>query len=326
MSKQDRCIQLNQIFCSKRLPQSKAALAEQLECSEKTIGRYIDTLRDSWCAPLEYDNEHKGWYYELKDGETFELPGIWLTAADIQGLLMLLEMLRQYSHGELKDELEAIELRIQKLLKAQNIDSGKIKHKVRILTQGQRAIPSDALHLCFNATLGEQQLQLSYRDYQGRQSQRQVSPQRLIYYRDNWYLDAWCHKREGLRSFALARMSQLTSKREKAITVSTDKLDKHFRNGYGVFAGEAKHTAKLRFLPAIAHDIAQQQWHSGQHGHWDGDNYLLEVPYSDERELVQDVLRHCPNVVVEGPEGLREELIKRMKQGIRRQNNRVKTI
>ena len=27
---------------------------------------------------------------------------------------------------------------------------------------------------------------------------RKVSPQRLTHYRDNWYLDAWCHSRRGL--------------------------------------------------------------------------------------------------------------------------------
>ena len=27
--------------------------------------------------------------------------------------------------------------------------------------------------------------------------QRVVSPQRLVHYRDNWYLDAWCHYKDG---------------------------------------------------------------------------------------------------------------------------------
>ncbi|MDT8429578.1 MAG: WYL domain-containing protein [Pseudomonadales bacterium] len=37
-------------------------------------------------------------------------------------------------------------------------------------------------------------------------SERWVSPQRLVYYRDNWYLDAWCHLREGLRMFSIDRL------------------------------------------------------------------------------------------------------------------------
>ena len=32
-------------------------------------------------------------------------------------------------------------------------------------------------------------------------TQRIVSPQRLSYYRENWYLDAWCHDKNALRKF-----------------------------------------------------------------------------------------------------------------------------
>ena len=38
---------------------------------------------------------------------------------------------------------------------------------------------------------------------------RTVSPQRLAHYRDNWYLDAWCHDRDALRIFALDQMREL---------------------------------------------------------------------------------------------------------------------
>jgi predicted DNA-binding transcriptional regulator YafY len=34
-------------------------------------------------------------------------------------------------------------------------------------------------------------------------TEREVSPQRLVHYRDNWYLDAWCHLREDVRSFSI---------------------------------------------------------------------------------------------------------------------------
>ena len=48
--------------------------------------------------------------------------------------------------------------------------------------------------------------------YHGRRrdqvSERVVSPQRLTQYRNSWYLDAWCHQANGLRSFALERISE----------------------------------------------------------------------------------------------------------------------
>ena len=41
-------------------------------------------------------------------------------------------------------------------------------------------------------------------EYRGRTSGevtvREISPQRLVHYRDNWYLHAWCHLRTASRN------------------------------------------------------------------------------------------------------------------------------
>lgn len=61
-------------------------------------------------------------------------------------------------------------------------------------------------------------------DYQGRGSgetrQREVSPQRLIHYRDNWYLDAWCHLRRALRSFSVDAIRTVRVLDKDAIEIS----------------------------------------------------------------------------------------------------------
>jgi len=48
--------------------------------------------------------------------------------------------------------------------------------------------------------------------------EREVSLQRLVHLRDNWYLDAWCHLRNDVRSFsidAIQRVSILDSAANK---------------------------------------------------------------------------------------------------------------
>jgi predicted DNA-binding transcriptional regulator YafY len=55
-----------------------------------------------------------------------------------------------------------------------------------------------------SALLRRQRLVIDYQARgRGEASKREVSRQRLIHYRDNWYLDAWCHLRNALRSFAV---------------------------------------------------------------------------------------------------------------------------
>jgi hypothetical protein len=52
-----------------------------------------------------------------------------------------------------------------------------------------------------------------------------VSPQRLVHYRDNWYLDAWCHLRGGLRSFAVDAILAATVLPAKADDVPEATMD-----------------------------------------------------------------------------------------------------
>jgi len=55
--------------------------------------------------------------------------------------------------------------------------------------------------------------------------QRTVSPQRLVHYRNTWYLNAWCHASDGLRRFALdaIREATLLEQRAKDVAVKTSR-------------------------------------------------------------------------------------------------------
>ena len=135
---------------------------------------------------------------------------------------------------------------------------------------------------------------------------RTISPQRLVHYRDNWYVDAWCHLRNDLRSFSVDAIQRVKVLREKARNVTSAKLDEHFASAYGIFGGQATAWAILRFSPERARWVQSERWHSEQQAEVlpDG-SYRLRVPYADARELLMDILRHGRHVEVEGPESLR---------------------
>ena len=67
--------------------------------------------------------------------------------------------------------------------------------------------------------------------------------------------------------------------------------------------------AKLKFSPLAARWVAAQEWHPKQNGEFltDG-SYALRLPYSDDRELVMDILRYGPDVEVLEPEALRKRV------------------
>jgi predicted DNA-binding transcriptional regulator YafY len=95
----------------------------------------------------------------------------------------------------------------------------------------------------------------------------------------------------------------------KARRVPDQKLDAILAAGYGIFAGRQTRTARVRFTPTRARWVASETWHPQQVGHFEPDgSYLLEFPYSDDRELSMDLLRHGSEVEVLAPAGLRRRV------------------
>lgn len=182
--------------------------------------------------------------------------------------------------------------------------------RLRILQVGVRPLDAQPLHTVTLALKNRKQLQMLYHGRNRDQTtERTVSPQRLVCYRGNWYLDTWCHLREDLRHFALDRLHPVAVLEQPAREIDDVTLDAHFASAYGIFSGQPLATAVLLFSSAIAGWVADELWHPQQAGRVlrDG-SYELRIPYSDERELIMDLLRYGPDVEVIEPEALRHRV------------------
>ena len=200
MDKFDRIYQLHNVLRDRRTPISRADLALKLECSEPTIFRLIRILRDSLRAPLEYNDELGGYYYERNtEGGTYELPGLWFNARELQALLVFERLFESLEPGLLREHLKPLSNRIDELLNSKRLGLSEAASRVRVL--GMAARPAgEWFHVLASATLQRHKLRLRYHG-RGRNdiTERTVSPQRIVHYRDNWYLDAWCERSVNLR-------------------------------------------------------------------------------------------------------------------------------
>ena len=146
------------------------------------------------------------------------------------------------------------------------------------------------------------------------ESQRIVSPQRLIHYRNTWYLDAWCHSSEGLRRFALDAVRGAKVLDLKAKDVAMKTVQAELDGGYGIFSGKALQHATLRFMPEAAQWVAHEEWHPQQQLTPLPDGALeMRLPYADATELSMDILRHGAQVQVLAPTAL----VRRVADGLR---------
>jgi predicted DNA-binding transcriptional regulator YafY len=135
-----------------------------------------------------------------------------------------------------------------------------------------------------------------------------------VHYRDNWYLDAWCHLREDVRSFSIDAITQIKVLDAAALDVPEADINAAVDAGYGIFGGAVKGWAKLKFTPERARWVKHEEWHPDQKGNEEPDgSYILEIPYSDERELMGDILKYGSEVIVIEPEALKKRIIKEIK-------------
>ncbi|MEW9897137.1 YafY family protein [Chitinivorax sp. PXF-14] len=310
MDRTERFYKIDQLLNDHRVV-PVATFLDQLGISLATFKRDLDYLRDRLHAPIVWDREARGYRFERQHGGArYELPGLWFNAQEIHALLTMRQLLASLSPGLLSQHVEPLLARLQSVL-AESHAPEEIDRRIRILRASARAMPYRQFELVATATLKRRRLALCYYNRsRDDDTERQVSPQRLVHYRDNWYLDAWCHLRGGLRSFALDAIRSASPSDEAALDIAEAELDRVLAAGYGIFGGAEVQWADLLFSAERARWVAAEHWHPGQQGAWQDDGrYRLRLPYSDDRELLMDILRYGADVEVLAPANLRQRLI-----------------
>ncbi len=83
-------------------------------------------------------------------------------------------------------------------------------------------VPVD-LEIIRSSVQSAHSVEFTYHGSTGVQMQRRVDPLRLDLVGESWYLRAWCHDRQALRTFRLDRISELSVSQHNIITTLTDK-------------------------------------------------------------------------------------------------------
>lgn len=305
MDRTERFYRIQQMLRARRSVPLDELLAV-LEVSRATVIRDLEYLRDRLHVPIVWDRAERGYRLDAS-GTDHELPGLWFNAGEAYALLTMQHLLEGFEPGWLDAQLAPMRARLELMLGLRGHALDLVRRRVRILHMARRRIRSESFSILATGLLERRQLRIThYNRASDARTQRDVSPQRLVHYRDNWYLDAWCHLRDGLRSFAVDAIEAAALSDEVAVDVEEPELDAVLAGGYGIFSGASVQWATLRFRAERARWVAAEQWHPAQRGQFLPDGrYQLELPYSDERELLMDVLRHGPEVEVLAPASLR---------------------
>lgn len=299
-------------------------LQRELDISPATLKRDLQYLRNRLSAPIVYDRFDNGYRFDAESagvkGARQELPGMWFSEKEIHALLTMHQLLAGLDDdGVLSRHLAPMMDKLQGMLGADESEARELMRRVKVISTARRRVPSRHFELLGSALVQRKRVWLRYFKRSDRStSEREVSPQRLVNYRNTWYLDAWCHVSEGLRRFALDAVQEAKPLESKAKHVAVKDLEADLDAGYGIYGGAKVKWATLLFSAEAAQWVANEEWHAGQKARWLPDGrYELQVPYSDSTELVMDILRHGDSVEVVGDKALMVSIAERLKRASR---------
>jgi len=308
MDRTERFYRIDRLLRENRLVTIDRFL-DELSVSRATFKRDLEYMRDRLNAPIEWDRETGGYRFVERAGAApeYELPGLWFNESEILALLSMESLLEDIEPGLLGPRLEPLKVRLTSLIESADHPAEQVRERIRVLRMGSRSRRIRHFEQIAFALMNRRRLRLDYFvRARNELTHRDVSPQRLVHYRDNWYLDAWCHRAEGVRSFALEAVEAAVVLDEAAREVAGRDLDRLLGSGYGIFSGEKVQWARLRFSPQRARWVAAEEWHPQQRSSFDEQGrYVLEVPYSQDPELLMDILKHGSEVEVLEPPELR---------------------
>ncbi len=288
---------------------SLSSLMHELGISRATLLRDLTYMRERLHAPIEFDRS-RGGYRLTQDSGRYALPGMWFNATEIHALLAMQQLLRDIEPGLLAPHVAPLERRLQQLMGGGGFAASAVMQRIRLVPAAKRAHRGAFFEVAASALLARRQIRVThFNRNSGETSTRDLSPQRLVYYRDNWYLDSWCHLRQDLRSFAVDALQAVMALPEPAAEVEPERVAERFDGGYGIFShpSASLQWARLRFTAWRSRWVEAEQWHPQQRlSKLDTGEVELEVPYHDPRELVGEVLRYGKDCAVLSPPALRE--------------------
>lgn len=310
MDRTERFYKIEELLRQRKAISFDALLAE-LEVSRATLVRDLAYMRDRMHMPITWD---KAAGYQLTSivnhaDRPHQLPGLWFSSAEIHALLTMQQLLLNLdAGGVLTPHVAPLIDRLNSLLDdSTEHDAAQLRRRVRIIGLAHRTVQPAHFQRVGTALVQRRRVTLHYQARgSGQATVREVSPLRLVHYRGNWYLDAWCHLRNELRSFSFDAILKAYLLAASAKEIPDAELHALFAPSYGIFSGSHVEWAQLLFAAERARWVATEQWHPDQKGEWQADGrYLLHIPYADHRELIMDLLKHGEHCEVLTPTALR---------------------
>lgn len=307
---------IDQVITEKGFASTELLMA-LTDSSLATLRRDIQFMK-SLGAPIRHSRVNNGYYYckpeenvgLLRNRSEPERKKQWFTSDELLtlvGAINAFDRLSKDRTSVLGMELRPVRARMLGLLAINELTAPlDLIRSVKVINDNEPHQEGAAFAVIGAALTLRRRVIIHYYTPSRREvTVREISPVRLVHYRNRWYVDAYCHMAEAMRTFLIEniRETELTTETIKRfnVTAKLHELDA----GYGIFHGTDHQEAEIVFNRDFARYVLRETWHPDQRTVDEGETMRLFVPYTDSTELVGAILRWGADVEVVAPATLR---------------------
>jgi len=303
-----------QILTTLQAGKSYAAsdLSKMFGTSRRTIFRDLKELQ-AIGVPYRYDPRTGGYMIEPE----FFLPPVDLSLQEALGLLMLAHKTRNQIQLPFKNSVLLAALKIENNLPARIRQyCNKALQNISTRASAQALVTHSAgLDKTFaqlqQAIVKKRKVNIRYHSlFEGAIIDVELSPYHLLYNKRAWYVLGRSSLHESVRTFKLNRIRELTT--TQRCFVDGEKFDvyDYLGRAWSMIPEGRIYDIKLRFLPKVANNVAEVQWHSTQQVVHNSDgSATVEFRVDGLGEITWWILGYGDQVQVLAPKTLREKVL-----------------
>jgi proteasome accessory factor B len=292
-------------------------LARELEVSTKSIQRDIEFMRDRLGLPLEYDGSRFGYHYTEEVGS---FPTLQITEGELFALLVAEKALQQYRGTNFEKPLvSAFKKMAASLPDTVSLSIQDWEQTISFRMSAEPVLNLEIFDLLAKAVARRDQITFQYRKPGKRQpEERRVDPYHLANINGEWFLFAYDHAREDVRTFVPVRISRVRTTGQTFEKPRKFSLEKRLRDSFGVHSAEGHFDVTIRFNEYAADFIREKRWHPSQKiREMGGGGLELAMKLSSLGEVQRWVLGWGSNAAVISPAELKQ-LVRQAAEGILR--------
>ena len=285
--------------------------------SRRTIFRDLKELR-SVGVPYHYDARGGGYTVDPE----FFLPPINLNLQEALSLLLLVHKARGQIQLPFKNSALLAALKIENNLPArirQYCNTALRNISARADAQAPMRVLDETFAQLQKAITKKREANILYHSlFEGKVIDTELCPYHLLYSRRAWYVLGLSSLHDSIRTFKLNRIKQLRIS-DKCFTSGEDfDLYDYLGKAWSMIPEGRIYNVKLRFLPKVADNVAEVQWHSTQKVARNSDgSATIEFRVDGLGEITWWILGYGDQVQVLAPHALRDRVVETAKNMIK---------